>query len=100
MSSFQTWLVEVGAKKMVPSLVRAALAGLVGLIAAHQGLLTGLGIVYDPTGGTVVVHLGALRDWLDAGSLGVVASVLAALQHHATAAVSGAPQSGAPKAQA
>ena len=92
--SIRSWFVNIAAKQMLPSLVRAGLAAGTGLLVAHAGLLAGLGITYDKVGGVITIHLGALQDWLVAGGLGSITAILAALQHHTVAAVTGAPQDG------
>lgn len=94
MDSFKTWLLEVGLKKMGPSLLKTGLAALVGLLAAHQGMLTSLGIVYDATAQTVTLHLDALQTWLLAGGMGLITALMTASQHHVEAAVTGQPQDG------
>lgn len=92
MDSFKVWLIEVGIKKALPSLARAAIAGFVGLLIAHSGELAKLGIGYDKTAGIVTIHLGALQDWLVAGGLGAITSILAIIQHHTTQAITGGTQ--------
>lgn len=94
MDTIKSWFINVAAKQMIPSLVRAGLAAGTGLLVAHAGLLAGCGIIYDKVGGTITIHLGALQDWLVTGGLGAITAILAALQHHTVAAVTGAPQDG------
>lgn len=84
MNTIQNWFIEVAAKKMVPSLIRAALAAGIGLLVAHAGLLAKVGINYDQTAQTITVHLGALQDWLMTAGLGLVTAILTMIQHHAT----------------
>lgn len=96
MDSLKTWFIEVAAKKMVPSLVRAVIAAGVGLLVAHAGVLASLGITYVAATQTITIHLGTLQDWLVMGGLGSITALLTALQHHTEATVTGKPQSGAP----
>jgi hypothetical protein len=94
MDSFKTWLVEVGWKKIAPSLIKGALAALVGLIAAHQGILAHMGITYDPVGHTIDLDLDTLSGYVMVAGGGLLTALLTAMQHHAVAAVTGAPQDG------
>ena len=41
MDSLKSWFVNIAAKEMLPSLVRAGLAAATGLLVAHAGLLAG-----------------------------------------------------------
>lgn len=94
MDSLKTWLVEVGYKKLAPSLIKGALAALVGLIAAHQGMLEVIGIVYDKVGNCLVIDLDKFANWMFVISSGGIEAIMTALQHHTVAAVKQAPQSG------
>lgn len=94
MDSLKVWLIEVGLKKMGPSLIRAAIAGGLGLIAAHANVLANFGIVYDKVAGTITLHLDTLDVWLMTVGLGTITALLTAAQHHTVAAVTGTPQSG------
>lgn len=94
MDSIKLWLINVGLKKMGPSLIRAALAFFVGIMAAHAGILATLGVVYDATAKTVTLHIDTLQTWLLGGGLGLITAALTAAQHHTTAAITGQPQDG------
>ena len=94
MDSFKLWLVNVGLKQMGPSLIRAAVAWAIALVAAHQGMLTTFGVVYDATAHTLTLHIDTLQGWLLGGGLGLVTAFLTAAQHHTTATITGAPQDG------
>lgn len=96
MDSLKEWIIEVGVKKMGPSLVKGAIAALVGIIAAHQGLLDAIGVSYDAPGRTIDINLDKLTIWLVAGGTGLITAIFTALQHHTMAAVKGEPQSGDP----
>lgn len=94
MDSLKIWLVEVGYKKLAPSLIKGALAALVGLVAAHQGALDFIGITYDKVGNCLVLDLDKFANWMFVASSGGIMAAFTAIQHHMTAAVVDAPQSG------
>lgn len=94
MEKLKIWAIEVGVKKLGPSAIRAAVAGLVGLLVAHANLLEQFGIVYDSTLKTVTLHLDSLTTWLTVTGLGLITATLRAAQHHGEAVIKGAPQSG------
>lgn len=100
MDAFKAWLIQVGIKKMGPSLIRAALAWVVALIAAHSGMLETFGVVYDKVAHTVTLHIDTLESWLLGGGLGMITAAFAAAQHHTVASVKGEPQSGDPALEA
>jgi len=79
---------------MGPSLIRGALAAVVGLVAAHHGVLAGLGLTYDPTNNRLGLDLDAFGTYLLPLGAGLITACFAGLQHHTVAAVTGAPQSG------
>jgi hypothetical protein len=95
----KTYVVEVLIKKMGPSAVRAGLAAFIGIILAHQGMLAKFGVVYDQASNTLSLHLSTLQEWCDVSGMGLIAAVLMGIQHHTVAAVTGAPQTGAPAPQ-
>jgi len=97
MDNLKIWLIEVALKKLGPSIIKTGLATLLGLLAAHQGMLSSLGITYDKTAGLITLNLGMLQTWLLAGGMGLVTALLTVVQHHTEAAVTGAPQTGTPK---
>lgn len=86
-NSVKMWAIQVGIKKMGPSLVRAALAWILALVAAHEGLLAAFGIVYDQAAKTLILHVDTLESWLLGAGLGLITASLAAVQHHAGTAV-------------
>lgn len=94
MDSVKLWLTNVALKKMGPSLIRAAVAWVVAMVAAHAGMLATFGVIYDQAAHTVTLHIDTLQAWLLGGGLGLVTAFLAAAQHHATATVTGQPQDG------
>lgn len=79
---------------MGPSLIKGALAALVGLIAAHQGILSHIGITYDPSGHTIDLDLDTLSGYVMVAGGGLLTAFFTAMQHHTVAAVVGAPQDG------
>ena len=94
MDAFKLWLVNVGIKQMGPSLIRAAVAWAVAIVAAHQGMLTTFGVIYDASAHTLTLHIDTLQGWMLGGGLGLITAFLTAAQHHTTAVVTGAPQDG------
>lgn len=94
MEKLKTYCVEVVLRKLGPSAIRAAIAGFIALLAAHQNMLTQFGIVYDDALKTVTLHLDSLTTWLSVGGLGLITAFLRAGQHHAEATITGKPQSG------
>lgn len=96
MDSLKEWIIEVAIKKMGPSLVKGAIAALVGILMAHQGLLDALGISYDKPGNTIDINLTTFSVWAVTMLTGGATALFTALQHHTVAAVTGQPQSGDP----
>jgi len=94
MDSLKVWVVEVLYKKLGPSLIKGALAAVVGLVAAHHGALASIGITYDPTQNTLNLDLDTFGKYLLPLGAGFLTMGFTALQHHATAVVTGTPQSG------
>lgn len=94
MDSLKQWAIQVGLKKFGPSLIRAALAGLTGILLAHSGMLDKYGISYDKATDTIIWHLSALKEWIDLTGLGLIAGLFTVAQHHTVATVTGAPQDG------
>ena len=95
MNDFKTWVVQVGVKKLGPSFLRAAIASIGLFMAAHAGLLSALGVVYDSVSHTITLNLDTLSTWVIAAVPGLITALLALIQHHTVAAVNGTPQSGA-----
>ena len=96
MDSLKEWIIEVAVKKMGPSLVKGAIAALVGLMLAHQGVLDALGISYDKVGNTIDINLTTFSIWAVTLLTGGFTALFTALQHHTVATVTGQPQSGDP----
>ena len=94
MQSLKMWLINIGLKKMGPSLIRAALAWVLALVAANPGMLETFGIVYDKVAHTITLHVNTLEAWLLGAGLGTITALLAAAQHHTTATIAGKPQDG------
>lgn len=94
MDSLKNWLIEVLLKKMGPSLIKGALAAGLGLLAAHQGVLNGLGITWDPSGHTIDIDLDALGAWALMAGSGSIMALFTGLQHHTVAAIADKPQDG------
>lgn len=94
MDSLKEWVIEVGVKKLMPSLVKGAIAALVGLFLAHKGVLDAIGVSYDATGRTIDINLDTLTIWLVTIGTGLITALFTALQHHTIAAVEGKPQDG------
>lgn len=94
MDSIKLWLVNVGVKQMGPSLIRAGIALLMGFLAAHQGLLTHFGVIWDASSKTLTLRVDTLQEWLLGGGLGLLTAFMTAAQHHTTAALTGQPQDG------
>jgi hypothetical protein len=91
------WIINVGIQKGGPSLIRAALAGLIGILLAHSNQLAALGIVYDKPTDTILWHLTTAREWMGTIGLGLVASMFMVGQHHIEEAIKPAakpPQGG------
>lgn len=95
MDTLKTYLIEVVWKKMGPSLIKGAIASVVGIMLAHQGVLDSLGISYDKPGNTIDINLTALSVWMTALMTGGLTAIFTALQHHTVAAVKDQPQDGA-----
>lgn len=100
MDSLKEWFIEVAVKKMGPSLIKGAIAALVGIMMAHQGVLDALGISYDKAGNTIDINLTTFSVWAVALLSGGATALFTALQHHTVAAVTGQPQSGDPDKEA
>lgn len=94
MDSLKTWAVEVLWKQMGPSLIRGALAAVVGLVAANHGALAFIGLTYDPTQNTLNLDLDTFGKYILILGTGGLTAIFAALQHHTVAVVTGTPQSG------
>ena len=92
MEAIKLWIINVGIKKLGPSFIRAALAWVIALVAAHQGILATFGIIYDKAANTLTLHLGTLEGWLLGAGLGVITAALAAAQHHTEAVITKKPE--------
>lgn len=93
--SLKLWAINIGLKHLGPSLIRAAVAWAIAMLAAHQGMLEMFGVIYDKTAGTVTLHIDTLQTWMLGGGLGLITAFLRAGQHHTMATLTGAPQTGA-----
>jgi len=91
MDAIKLWLINVGIKKLGPSFIRAALAWVIALIAAHEGMLATFGIIYDKAANTVTLHIGTLEGWLLGAGLGVITAALTAAQHHTESVITKKP---------
>lgn len=100
MDSLKVWLIEVVWKQMGPSLIKGALAAMIGLIAANHGLLALIGLTYDPTQNTLNLDLDTFGKYALMLGTGGITAIFTLLQHHTTAAVVGKPQSGDMRASA
>lgn len=92
--NLKTWLVEVGIKKMGPSLIKGAMGAGLAYLAAKQGLLAQFGVVYDAAAQTLTLHLDTLQGWILASGTGLIMASLTAAQHTTTAVITGKPLSG------
>lgn len=97
MDSLKEWVIQVGIKKMGPSLVKGAIAALVGLMMAHQGILDALGVSYDKAGNTIDINLTTLSIWVVSLMTGGMTAIFTAIQHHTEAAIKDQPQDGSHK---
>lgn len=94
MDSLKTWLVEVGYRKIAPSLVKGAIAAGLSILATHQGVLNSIGITWDGSGHVIQIDTDILSSWLLVAGSGLVMALFTTIQHHTTAAIAGQPQSG------
>jgi hypothetical protein len=92
--NFKIYLIEVGMKKLLPMAVMGALTALCGLIAAHQGLLSNMGIDYDATQRTIDISLDTLGNWAIVGLGALITALMTAAKHTTVAVVTGDPLSG------
>lgn len=105
MDKIKTWIVEVVMKNVGPKVMSSLISMGLVFLAAHQDLMEQMGITYYPdfngawhgampTGQLITVELATLKVW-GAAMLGVgVVTIIALLQHHTVATITGAPQSG------
>lgn len=103
--NLKTYAVEVILKKIGPTAMASGIAALFALLAAHQGLLEQYGITFgvwplvwpsgqQPSGHVILIELDTVSTAAIALLVTLASSIMAAANHHATAAVTGAPQSG------
>ena len=90
LQNLQNWAVEVLIKKGGPSAVRGALLGLVGFLAAKNGLLAHFGIA--TVNGITTIDWSKVSDLAIAGLPAVAAGVIKILSHHTTEAITGGQQ--------
>lgn len=105
MDKIKTYLVQVVMKNVGPKVVSSLLSMGLVFLAAHQDLMEQMGITYYPnfdghwsgampTGQLITVEIATLQLW-GAAILGTgVVALIAILQHHTVATVTGLPQSG------
>lgn len=83
MDKLKGWLINVAIKKFGPSAVRGAILGLGGWVAAKEGLLAPLGIIYDAATHILTINLDTLSIWAVAGLPAIGAGIIKVLNHHA-----------------
>lgn len=88
------WFIEVAIKKMLPSLIKTSIMALIAYMAAHQNLLSALGVSWAAQGHSINIDLDTLSAWALIAIPGAITALLTAFQHHTIAAVTGTPQSG------
>ena len=92
--NLKIYLVEVAAKKLLPMAVLGGITAICTLLAAHQGMLSSMGIDYDSTARTIDISLDTLSSWAIVALGGLVTALMAAVKHTTTAIVTGTPISG------
>lgn len=90
----KTYLVNVGVKKMLPSLIKTSIMALIAYMAAHQNLLNSLGITWDSQGHTIDIDLDTFSAWALIFVPGAITALMTAISHHTVATVKGQPQDG------
>jgi hypothetical protein len=105
LEKMKTYFVEVVMKNVGPKVISSLISMGLVFLAAHQDLMEQMGITYYPdfdgkwsgampTGQLITVEIATLKVW-GAAILGIaVVSLVAILQHHSVATVTGTPQSG------
>ena len=88
MDAVKTWFIEVGLKQMGPSAIRGGILGVVGFLAAKNGLLEPFGI--HTANGITTIEWAKVSLMAIAGFPAVTASVVKMLNHHADQAVKAA----------
>lgn len=105
MDKLKTYFVEVVLKNVTPKVTNAVIAAAVTFLVAHQAFMEQMGITYydafagiwrgpAPTGRLLVIEIDTLGVWGGAALVMGATALWAFFQHHAVAAVTGAPQSG------
>ena len=87
MDKLKGWLINVAIKKFGPSAVRGAILGLGGWVAAKEGLLAPLGIIYDAATHILTINLDTLSIWAVAGLPALGAGVIKVLNHEGNVVV-------------
>lgn len=95
MDTIKKWLLNVFISKAVPSFVRAGIAAFGVVMAAHQGLLTSMGIMSSANSHQIIINLDKLSDWLIFAGPGGITALLAICQHHVIAIAKGQSHTGA-----
>lgn len=101
----KTYFVEVGMKYVGPRVTAALMSAIIAFIVAHQEFMEKMGITYyaafdgifhgtPPTGQILIVEFDTLGKWGAAMLIVGFTAAWSLLQHHTTATVTGAPQSG------
>lgn len=95
MEKLKIYFTEVVLKKLGPSFIKSAITAVTALVAAKSGVLDKYGISADNVTGDITFHSKIFLAWIEsAGGLAFLASLLTLFQHHTTAVITGAPQSG------
>ena len=103
--TLKTYFVEVVSKNVAPKVVSSLISMGLVFLAAHQDLMEQIGITYypnfngtwsgaAPSGQLITIEIATLKFWGAAMLTTGVIALVAFFQHHAVAAVTGAPQSG------
>lgn len=94
MNFIKSWLINVGLKEIGPSAIRGVILGASGWLAMRNGLLSNFGVVSDAASHTTTIHWDQLSIVAIAGLPAIGAAVIKILNYHASAAITGTPQSG------
>lgn len=94
LQNFKIYLIEIGLKKIVPMAVIGGITALCSLLAAHKGMLSPLGIDFDPTDRTIDISLDTLQNWMIVALGGGITALMAVIKHHTVSAATGEPQNG------
>lgn len=81
MNKLKVWFIEIAIKKFGPSAVRGAVLGLGSWVAAKEGLLAPVGIIYDTATHILTINLDTLSIWAVAGLPAIGAGLIKVLNH-------------------